>query len=517
MPYFVLVEIPGLAMIVSVLGPTQSIRLSSMPIQGFFPQLPVAATIDLQGRLPPPQQIIYTPTILITGILLVIGLIVVIYMSRRAKAIAKREARRDALKIAERIILKRGGTLEDADKMHLIFTTHPELDPAALIIVRDRFANELRPILEKTYDKRFYDRMEALYFPPAKDTRRSYMTQTRDNAVVVEEQKTMASAQTLAAIQDLMDATLKPGTVARLGFEGLEGGYECIVMGHDANAISVTLPANNDSLVASLRPGMRIEGTLESGPSLLAFTSAVVQAVAGSMPYCRIQPWRTAWEVRKREAVRLPISLEIDFQHISTAKTDNIRMSNLSKEIGAIRPGRLIDLSLGGCCIETPSSGVFRVGDMIRFSKSLVTGNPPATLLGAIVKVSDIDPEKNDGSTQRIHTQFLVIDDVSQRIMVRALRQLQDVVERNEWLKAQQLMQQMRRNKIKDIGSPSPSVYAHRDTTNVLSTDRRGSKTTRPGVGKDTGKIARPSTRSITKPPTRTIPRPPTRGFPPKD
>lgn len=470
-----------------------------MPTNGLPSSLPVAATMDLQGRLPPPQQVLYTPTILITVILLVIGLIVVIYLSRRAKVRARQEARREALKMTERILIKRGGSPDDVDKMLLIFASYPNLDPASLVMIKDRFSGELGPILEKTYDQQFRERMERIFFPPPKDTRRALANQTKNVSNLVEEQKTVASAQTTAAILDLMDATLKPGSVAKLAFEGIEGGYECIVMGHDMNAINVTLPAHNDQLISSLRPGMRIEGTLESGPSLLAFTSAVLQAVAGSMPYCRIMPWRTAWEIRKRESVRLPISLEIDFQHISTAKTDNIRMSNLDKEIGAIRPGRLIDVSLGGCCVETPSSGVFRIGDMVRFSKSLVTGNPPATLLGAIVRVTDIDPEANEGSIQRLHIQFLVIDDVSQRILVRTLRQLQDIMERDEWMQAQQLMQKMRRNKIKDIGSPSPSTFSTRNTTTAYPKEQRpGTEPSRRATDPRAG--AKPQTRSLKKP-----------------
>jgi c-di-GMP-binding flagellar brake protein YcgR len=285
----------------------------------------------------------------------------------------------------------------------------------------------------------------------------------------------------------------------KLSFEGIEGGYDCLVMGHGQIDINVTLPAHNDKLVASLRPGMRIEGMLESGPSLLAFSSTVIQAMAGSMPYCRITPWKSAWEVRKRDSLRLPIVLEIDFQHISTATAASINMSNLEKEIGTIRLGRLIDISLGGACIETPSSGTFRVGDMIRFSKSLVTGNPPATLLGALVDVDEIDPAQNEGSVQRLHVQFLVIDDVSQRILVRTLKQLQDMQDRNEWMQAQQLLQQMRRNNIQNIGSPTATGTApRRDSPTDLYRQPYATKATPKGSTKIR---ARPSTRSIKKPP----------------
>ncbi|MCC8181164.1 MAG: PilZ domain-containing protein [Planctomycetes bacterium] len=230
------------------------------------------------------------------------------------------------------------------------------------------------------------------------------------------------------------------------------------VMGHDTNHINVTLPANNNKLIASIKPGLMVEGSLESGPSLMAYTAEVLQAVAGSMPYCRITAWKSAWEVRKRESVRLPISVEIDFQHISTVATNNMRISNIDKELGTIRPGKLMDISLGGCCLETPSSAKFNVGDMVRFSKALVTGNPPATLLGAIVNVADIDPEENAGAIKRLHVQFLIIDDVSQRILVRTMRQLQDVMAREEWMQAQQLLQRMRRNKIENLGSPPRSA-----------------------------------------------------------
>lgn len=514
-----------------------------MPNAGLPPSLPVAATMDLQYRLPPIQQIWFTPTIVISLILLAIAVVVVIYLSHRSRAKAKREARREALRMAEKILVKRGGSQEDVDRILNMFNSFTSLDPASIVMVRDRFHDELRPLLEQNYGRDFADRMERIYFPPPKDTRRALAAQTKDVKSLVEEQKSTTTSQTAAAIIDLMDATLKPGVITRLAFEGMEGGYECLVMGHDMQTINVTLPAHNDVLLAALHPGLRVDGTLESGPSLLAFTANVVQAIAGSMPYCRLTPWKSAWEIRKRDSIRLPISLEIDFQHISTSSADSIKMSNLEREIGAIRPGRLIDISLGGCCVETPSSGVFQIGDMIRFSKSLVTGNPPATLLGALVKIDSIDPNLNEGSIQRLHIQFLVIDDVSQRILVRTLRQLQDVADRDEWMQAQQLMQRMRRNKIQNIGSPAAVGIPRRDSTNVQSQSKprpdtramRRPTTRNVGPAKPpTGQAARistrnlpkaqprpstrsqpkvqprPSTRSIPKPP----PRPPTRGNP---
>ncbi len=470
---------------------------------GITPGLPVAATMDLQYRLPPPQQLLFTPTILISVVVLILAIIVMVYLSRRARIKARQEARREALKMVERILLKRGGSHDDADRMLYIFRAHPKLDPSSMIMVHDQFRESIVPLLQENFDEKFAERMEKLYFPPTKDTRHALAGQTKDVKALVEEQKTASSGQTAAAILDLMDATLKPGVLTRLAFEGVEGGYECLVMGHDLHSINVTLPAHNDKLVASLRPGLRIEGTLESGPSLMAFTSEIVQAIAGTMPYLRMTPWKSAWEIRKRDSMRLPISLEIDFQHISTAAADSIKMSSLHKEIGTLRPGMLMDVSLGGCCIETPSDAVFHVGDMIRFAKSLVTGNPPATLLGAVVNIDSIDPEQNEGSIQRLHVQFLVIDDVSQRILVRTLRQLQDVAERSEWMQAQQLLQKMRRARIQNIGSPAAAGLRRGDT------DALGSGGTTKGKARSTTS-AKPGTRGIPKvgarPSTRRLP-----------
>lgn len=468
--------------------------------------LPLAATIDLQGRLPPFQQVFFTPTIIVSGVLLGLAIIVMVVLSRRAKAKAKVDARLEALRMVENILRKRGGEQEDVNRMLTVFKSYPRLDPAAMVMIRERFHDELRPLLEQLYDQKFGERMERIYFPPPKDTRRVLAAQSKDVKELVQESKTLSASQTSAAILDLMDATLRPGVVLRLAFGKLEGGHECLVMGHTMDSINVTLPANNPQLVAAIRPGMTVEGMLESGPSLLAFTASAIQAVAGSMPYCRLSAWKTAWEVRKRESMRLPISLDIDFQHISTAAADSINVSKLEQEIGSLRPGKLVDLSLGGCGIETPSGVVFRVGDMVRFSQSLVHGSPPATLLGAIVKVDAIDPEKHGGSQQSLHVQFLVIDDVSQRILVRTLRQLQDISEREEWMHAQQLLQLMRRNNIRSVGSPSP----------VTRGDANRPRTTRPGSSGTTRSTtrpdARPSTRSIPKtprPPTRSRPKPP--------
>ncbi|MCC8189166.1 MAG: PilZ domain-containing protein, partial [Planctomycetes bacterium] len=414
---------------------------------------PVAATMDLQHRLPPMQNVIFTPTILVSIVLLGLALVVMGYLARRSRAAERLAARQDALRMMERILVKRGGTAEDVDRMQYVFQSHAELDPAASVMVRERFRDDLRPHLDAAFGPAFAERMEKIYFPPPKDTRKTLATAVPAAAPGAGDSARTgpASAQASAAIMDLMDATLRPGALVRMTFTGLQGGYDCLVMGHDSQAINITLPANNDRLVTSLRPGMKTDGTMESGPSLLAFTSRVIQAVAGSMPYCRITPWQTVWEVRKRDSVRLPISLDIDLQHISTATAGSIKMATLEKEIGTLRPGKLMDISLGGCCIETPSSASFQVGDMVRFSKPLITGNPPAPLLGAVVNIDAIDPGTNDGSVQRLHVQFLVIDDVSQRILVRTLRQLQDITERDEWMLAQQMLQKMRRAKIAQI------------------------------------------------------------------
>ncbi len=423
---------------------------------------PLPVAFDLQGRLPPFQQILLNPTIIASLVLLGLALVAVLILSVRARARAGKEARKEALRMLEKILLKRGGLPDDVDRMHLVFHTHPALNPGLLIMMRDKFRDELRPLLEATFDRKFGERMEKIFFPPPKDTRRALAAQDKDVQAVVEEQKTAGAGQREAAVMDLMDATLKPGTIVRLVFDGVNGGYECIVMGHDMQSVNVTLPANNDRLVEALKPGLKVEGTLESGPSLMAFTSAIVQAVAGSMPYCRLAPWKAAWEVRKRDSVRFPMSMDIDFQHISTAAAQSIRMSSLEKEIGTIRPGKLVNISLGGCCVDTPSDAEFNVGDMIRFSRSLGVGNPPATLLGALVKVNGINPAENEGSAQRLHVQFLVIDDVSQRLLVRTLRQLQDVVDKDEWMRAQNLMQKMRRNHVQSIGSPSGGGFGAR-------------------------------------------------------
>lgn len=421
---------------------------------GGIPTLPVAATFEGPVRLPPFQQIIVNPTIIASLILLGIALVVIIFLAFRAKMRAKWESRQDALRMAERILLKRGGEQDDVSRVKYVFDSNRAIDVAATVMVKESFLSMLRPHLAKLYGDEFADRIEKFYFPPPKDTRKALgVGAPQDLKELVEERRSVASTQASAALLDLMDATLRPGVVVKLIFSGIEGGYECMVMGHDMQYINVTLPANNNLLVAALQPGLPVEGSLESGPSLMAFTAEVVQAVAGSMPYCRLTAWKTAWEVRTREAVRLPISIDIDFHHISTAATNAVRLSNIDKELGAIRPGKLIDISLGGCCIETPSASVFNVGDMLRFSKSLVTGNPPATLLGAIVHTEGIDPEEHDGCRQRLHVQFLVIDDVSQRILVRTMRQLQDVMAREEWMQAQQLLQRMRRNKLENYGT----------------------------------------------------------------
>lgn len=457
---------------------------------------PVAAMLDPQYRLPPFRQIIYTPTILVSAILLLLSIIVVIVISRRSRVKGRLDARREAIKGIGKIIYKRGGKPEDADRTLEVLNNHPECDPAMILMLKDRFRDELYPLLEMTFDRAFADRMENIFFPPYKDTRFAAMTPKEDGSVPVPEdrpeRKSPMAMLTESAIRDLMDMTLKPGAVARLVFGGLDGTHECLVMGYDTKTIHVTLPSHRDRLVAAIQPGMAVEGTLESGSSLIGFTSSVVQAFAGNMPYCRIMPWKSAWEIRKRASVRLPAVLDVDFQHIATAKAESINMSSLEKEIGTLRPGRLIDISHGGCCIETPSAEDFKQGDMIRFSRTIAPGDPAATFLGAVVSADTIDPERHEGSIRRLHIQFLIIDDVSQRILVRALRQLQSAKDRDEWMHAQQLLQTIRRNNISVVGSPAPKGTAFRSGSGGTSSQRM---------------TARPPTRAIEKPATRVIPK----------
>ncbi|MCC8167462.1 MAG: hypothetical protein LIQ31_15310 [Planctomycetes bacterium] len=132
-----------------------------------MPPVPVGATIDLQGRLPPPQQTLLTPTIIVSITLLIIAIIVVIYLAQRSRVRAKREAYRDALRMAEKILLKRGGTPDDVDHVLNIFRAVPKLDPAAIIMMKTRFHDEFLPYLDRKFTKTYGEKIEKLFFPRA--------------------------------------------------------------------------------------------------------------------------------------------------------------------------------------------------------------------------------------------------------------------------------------------------------------------------------------------------------------
>lgn len=450
----------------------------------FFPP-PIAATIDLQYRLPPFQQILWSPTIMISLFLVVVAVFVLAYLSARARREEKRLKRREDLGLAKKILTRRGGTDEDFEKLSWIFDNHPNINPAGVVLVKETFNEKLRPFLEQSFSVDFAERMEGFYFPAPKDSKVIAKEVTLEK--LVEDIKHNAGVQAGAAMIDLMDRTVRPGLVLHIAFDGVDGAYDCLVMGYDLKSLNVTLPANNARLLAALKPGTVAEGSFESGASLMAFATLVEAIVAGSMPFCRLAIWKNAWEVRKRESIRLGLSVDIDFQHISTAFSGSIRMSQLDKGIGSVRPGKLRDLSLGGGCIETQIDGKYNVGDLLRFIASLIPGHPPATLLGAIVEIDDVAcPEENNGMVKRLHVQFLALDDVSQRLLVRAMRQLQDVANRIEWQRSQQLLEEMRRNNIPadDIvpppsgaGDPGRRTRAGfgRDTTTVVN-ERKGRK-----------------------------------------
>lgn len=416
--------------------------------------LPLAATMDLQYRLPPPQQVLMSPTIMVSLLLFIAAIIVVVFLYQRAQTKAKRQKRRDDLLLAKKLLFKRGGNDEDFERLNFVFENYTRIDPAANVMVHDNFKTRLKPILESTFDQLFAARIERFYFPPPKDT--NALAKEKNLKKLVAQTKNVADVQAAAAMIDLMDATLKPGTILKVSFDGIENNYECLVMNYNMQFINVTLPSNNPHLMNSLEPGLRAEGSFETGPSLMAFNSTVLGVVGGSMPFCRLSIWKNAWEVRKRDSVRLGIMIEVDFQHISTAASANYTLAQLDKEIGAIRPGRIVDLSLGGGCVETPSSYQFNVGDFIRFTTSLVDGHPPATLLGSIVDINNLDPQQHEGMVKRLHVQFLALDDVSQRLLARAMKQLQDAATHSDWLKAQRMLAQMRQNKIPEAGMMVP-------------------------------------------------------------
>ncbi|MDR2390886.1 MAG: PilZ domain-containing protein [Planctomycetota bacterium] len=485
----------------------------------YSPGLPLAVS-DGYHRLPGFETApLFTPTVVITLFVFAIAIVVMAYLSYRNRIRRGWERREEALRLAEKKLRKSGGDQDDVDRFFELFDENPKIEPGDTLILKDKFKVILRPVIDKKFGSEYGERLESLFFPPSREGRITAMippTQSRVDAFKSAaggkvEATINLGPQTPAGILDLMDATLRPGVMLRLNFAGAEGGYNCLVMGHDLKGINVTLPANNDKLLSILQSGTAIEGTVESGSTLLAFTSEVIQAVAGSMPYCRIAAWCTAWEVRKRQAMRLPISLDLDFQHIPTGDTETIHMASINNRLGAIRPGRMVDISVGGCCLESPSSSKFDPGDIARFSKSLMEGMPPATFLGSIVKVDPIDkPEEHEGSRQRLHIQFLLVDDVSQRLLLRAVKHIQEAAEQNEWVQAQRLMQQMRRNNIPMLGSPG-GPYGARIGTNIRNTTtvkRRSQET----MGRRTDST-RSRLRSAAKPPTREMGKPPTRGI----
>lgn len=432
--------------------------------------MPLAAAVESYG-LPPLQQVIFSIPILISVIIL-IAIGVVLYYAMRKSAVKEREQlRQDALQLARRVLLKRGGTDADWKKIIAAFESGNNLNPTAIFMQKDIFAGTFVPLLTGQFDQKFAQRMFSIFFPPQRDSARIVEGQPQQQGPqrTKETQRVAAGAAasnsatsdsnrfssrriTSQGVLDLMDGSLRPGSMATLKFRGIDDPMQCVVMGHNSQNIDFALPAGKQRLVPKITPGLRVEGFLEHGPVLLGFTSAVIMAVGGSMPYVRMEAWHTARDIRKRDAVRLHLSLEITFQHIPTSQADAIRMSALDQESGSVIPGRLIDVSLGGCCIETASNNMFKIGDMIRFSKALAPNTEPVTLLGSLVNSK---PATDENPFQRLNIQYLLVDETSQIQLVRALKQLHQQSAQQEWMRAQQLLQKMRHNKIQSIGAPA--------------------------------------------------------------
>lgn len=456
--------------------------------------VPIAATMDLQYRLPPFQEIIYSPTIAISLALLAAAIVFLIVISYRSSRAARRLKRLEDMALAKSILLKRGGAEEDWAAVNDTLDDNPKIDPGQIAMVKDVFQARFRPLLAKRYGNDFAERLEMCFFPPPKDTKA--IVKPTDLKKLVDASKTESSNQA-AAILDLMDATIKPGILMKITFEGVRGVYDCLAMNHNMQCLNVTLPADSASrLAAELKPGTVAEGNFESGPSLIAFTAAVERVLSGQMPYCRLSSWRNAWEIRTRESVRLPVSIPIDFQHVSTSSSGNISMAALERGVENGRAGEILDISLGGCRIGTTAGDAFLPGDLVRFNVSLMRGQPPATLLGSIVDVDRAAEPAGSQPGRGLHVQFLALDDVSQRLLARAVRFHQEGTARDEWLRAQAMTQRIRQNRIDLDAEPDSSAPP------AAMPGRSPSASVRAASGRQirTGEGERGQTRTVGKP-----------------
>ena len=122
-------------------------------------------------RLPPLTQILFTPTVVITLIVLIAAIIAIAYMSHRAKLRKREEDRAEALRMAGKIILKRGGAEEDAEAVNRLFAENPGIDPGEVIMLRDKFCDLFLPLATASQGVEFRERLLALFFHPIKKPR----------------------------------------------------------------------------------------------------------------------------------------------------------------------------------------------------------------------------------------------------------------------------------------------------------------------------------------------------------
>ncbi|MDR3211414.1 MAG: PilZ domain-containing protein [Planctomycetota bacterium] len=459
--------------------------------------------------LPSIQQIYFSPSIAITILLLVLCIVGAFLFNYYHSRKVKRANFQDNLVMARRALHKRGATDNDIEKALRTLKTLTEIDLSRALIMRSTFHDKVWSPLSQMHNQAFANHIQEILFPKGRSTivginradntspgtgtgtgtsesvtanavnsNSEYSPVVSDtgfftkissaeldllgeNDTFSESQPAATAATTRATAKPSPDpvapSQLEPGMSLRMNFSGINGSIVCHVIRHDKTGITITIPTDYPSLIQTLHPGTTANGIYESGTSLMAFVTEVTSVSTSSLPFVKLAVWKNVWEVRKRDSLRLRIDLQIHFQHVTTAGTNMIDMNELEKAIDFLHPGRLSDISLGGCSLETEENLGFAIGDLLRFRAQLITGQSPGTFLGSIVHVHSDKAENENKSLHNLGIQFISMSDISQRLLIQTIHRLQQSHENEVKQKAVELIEQLKTRKIGPLpAAPKP-------------------------------------------------------------
>jgi len=282
------------------------------------------------------------------------------------------------------------------------FFANPDLDPESCVMDSALFARTLGPFWIEEFGQELHSVTSGLLF-------------NRQNPVVDAERRKPPTGGKKAKEPSAALPFVTPGHAIRIVPTDGQEGFSDVILNTRADRIVVSMPHT-----VRLKPGQAVEVHLDIGLALCGLVGRVVEISQDPPPACQIGKFVEGWVIRRRQAIRLKMTRPIRFGCMPVSETPQVQsLTEINSRLAPTFAGELQDLSYGGCHITTAEDHDFRKGDLVRYSIELVADSPPASLYGAVVHTV----RRHGGAGVGLHIQFLVLDNGTQEVLARALRQ----------------------------------------------------------------------------------------------